>query len=94
MKHFIIVKCNDQVKDISAFADQARNHFQAITKVEGVHSVRVIEGIRERENRFHVMIEIDMERSALKAYDESACHHEWKEKFGGLIEKKTIFDYE
>ena len=31
---------------------------------------------------------------ALKAYDESACHHEWKEKFGGLIEKKTIFDYE
>ena len=60
----------------------------------GVHAVRVIEGIREHENRYHFIIEIDMEKEALPAYNVSRCHHEWKEKYGSRIEKKAIFDYE
>ena len=94
MKHYIIAKCTDSVSDITGFVKKAEAHFQAITEVEGVYAVRVVEGIREGANRFHIMIEIDMDRSALKAYDESDCHHEWKEKFGPYLEKKTIFDYE
>lgn len=94
MKHLILVKCNEEIQDITRFAEQARAHFDAITQVEGVHAVKVIEGVRERANRYHVMIEIDMDKQALPAYNESACHHEWKEKFGRYIEKKTIFDYE
>ncbi|MBQ3078926.1 MAG: Dabb family protein [Clostridia bacterium] len=94
MKHLILVKWNEKVQDITAFCKAADEHFKEITEVEGVQAVRTVEGIRQRDNRYHLMIEIDMEKDALKAYDASRCHHEWKGKFGPFIEKKTIFDYE
>ena len=94
MKHLIIVKSASSVKDVSAFAKEAENHFQDILSIEGIHAVKVIEGIREHENRYHFIIEIDMDKDALPAYNESECHHDWKEKYGSWIEKKAIFDYE
>lgn len=93
MKHLIIVKSVPEV-DPHAFAMEAKKHFQDIVAVPGVHAVRVIEGIREHENRYHFIVEIDMEKDALPAYNVSACHHAWKEKYGSWIEKKAIFDYE
>ena len=47
-----------------------------------------------RENRYDVMIVLEMDRAALVRYDESEMHHRWKDEFGGLLEKKAIFDYE
>lgn len=48
----------------------------------------------DRPNRYDLMITIDMDEEALAAYDASDPHHEWKETFGDLIEKKAIFDYQ
>ena len=48
----------------------------------------------EWENRYDLMIEIDMEPEALDAYDRSVWHHQWKEQYGSLLEKKAIFDHE
>lgn len=93
MKHLIIVKSAQGV-DAHSFAQKAEKHFQDILTLSGIHSVRVIEGIREHENRYHFIIEIDMDKQALPAYNESRCHHEWKEKYAAWIEKKAIFDYE
>ena len=39
-------------------------------------------------------IEVEMEKAALPNWDASRIHHQWKEQFGGLLEKKAIFDYE
>ena len=47
-----------------------------------------------RENRYDVMIVLEMDRDALPLYDDSEMHHRWKGEFGGLLEKKAIFDYE
>ena len=93
MKHLIIVKSVPEV-DPHAFAMEAEKHFKDIVEFPGVHAVRVIEGIRKYENRYHFIVEIDMEKDALPAYNVSACHHAWKEKYGSWIEKKAIFDYE
>lgn len=93
MKHLIIVKSVPEV-DPHAFAAEAEKHFMDILEVPGVHTVKVIEGIREHENRYHFIVEIDMEKDALPAYNASACHHDWKEKYGKFIDKKAIFDYE
>lgn len=93
MKHLIIVKSMPDV-DAHAFAVEAEKHFQDILTVPGVHAVRVIEGIREHENRYHFIIEIDMDKNALPAYNESKCHHDWKKSYADKIEKKAIFDYE
>ena len=94
MKHQIIVKSAESVKDVSAFAKLAETHFQDVLEIPGIHSVKVIEGIREHENRYHFIIEIDMDKSALPDYNKSKCHHDWKEKYASWIEKKAIFDYE
>ena len=40
------------------------------------------------------MIEIDMDREALEAYDSSVWHRQWKEQYGCLLANKAIFDRE
>ena len=47
-----------------------------------------------RDNRYDLMIVVEMEKAALPNWDASRIHHQWKEQFGGLLEKKAIFDYE
>ena len=63
-------------------------------EIPGVRGAAVYPGCVDRENRYHVLIELEMEPSALTTYDESAMHHRWKDEFGPLLEKKAIFDYE
>ncbi len=36
------------------------------------------------------MIVVEMEKAALPNWDASRIHHQWKEQFGGLLEKKAI----
>ena len=93
MKHLIIVKSAQGV-DSAAFAKEAEAHFQGILTLDGIHGVRVIKGIEEHANRYSFIVEIDMDKDALPAYNDCACHHEWKEKYACKIEKKAIFDYE
>lgn len=48
----------------------------------------------DRDNRYDVLIRLDMDREALSLYDVSAMHHRWKDEFMPLLEKKAIFDHE
>ena len=48
----------------------------------------------DRENRYDVMIVLDMDKDALSAWDASPLHHQWKDEYGALLEKKAIFDHE
>ena len=40
------------------------------------------------------MIEMEMEPEALTAYDACEAHKKWKQEYGDLLQKKTIFDSE
>jgi len=93
MKHLIIVKSAEGV-DSKEFANQAEAHFQGVLGICGIHGVRVIRGIENAKNRYSFIVEIDMDEDALPAYNDCMCHHEWKEKYASMIEKKAIFDYE
>ena len=68
--------------------------FNDTLKISGINSVSVKRSNSDRENRYDLMIEIDMEQSSLCVYDDCAAHHLWKEKYGKYIDKKTIFDCE
>ena len=48
----------------------------------------------ERDNRYDLLIKIDMEKESLSLYDACPNHHEWKDTYSAKIEKKAIFDYE
>ena len=95
MKHCILAKFTPEAKAQRAeLLPRIREIFSAAADIPGVHGAEVIPNCVDRENRYHVLIELEMEPSALTTYDESAMHHRWKDEFGPLLEKKAIFDYE
>ena len=94
MKHYIIAKYNEKVADKAALLPRIREIFSAAASIEGVHGAEVYPCCIERENRYDVMIVIEMEQEALHNYDVSEMHHIWKDEFTPLLEKKTIFDHE
>lgn len=94
MKHMIIVKANESAPAREEFAKAAEEVFKTITNIDGVHSLRVRLGLPMAANRYDFIVEIDMDKEALPAYNDSPEHHLWKEKYGGWIEKKAIFDTE
>lgn len=96
MKHDILVKYRPEItKERKAeLIPEIRELFEHTTEIPGIRGVRVMPNVVDRENRFDLMIEIDMDREALDAYDGCVWHHEWKERYGHLLEKKAIFDHE
>ena len=93
MKHYIIVKLEEGI-DKEALVKPVSELFNETLSIPGIHSVSVKPCVINRPNRYDLMIEIEMEPEALPAYDESSPHHRWKEEYGHMIAKKTIFDCE
>lgn len=94
MKHCILAKYNQRVQDKTAALARIRGIFSVCGEIAGVRGAEVFSCCVDRANRYDVMIVLDMDKDALKGYDESAMHHRWKDEFGELLESKAIFDYE
>lgn len=94
MKHHIIVKWNESVSDKKAILASVREAFGDCGKISGVHGAELIENCIDRENRYDLMIVIDMDKDALTAWDSSDIHKAWKSGFGDKIAMKAIFDCE
>ncbi len=93
MKHYIIAKLNEGVERDALIAP-VTEIFEETLSIPGIHGVTVKPCCIDRPNRYDIMIEIDMDREALEAYDRSAPHKKWKEVYGGMLSAKTIFDSE
>lgn len=93
MKHYIIAKLKEGV-DRDALIAPVQEIFDGTLAIPGVHGAVVKPCCIDRPNRYDIMIEIDMDREALEAYDHSAPHKKWKEAYGDLLSAKTIFDSE
>ena len=94
MKHCILVKWNKSVNDKNRIAEEVQNLFNNLLKLNGIHEVKIIKNVVDRENRYDLLIRIDLEKEILPVYDESETHHDWKKKYGKFVENKAIFDYE
>ena len=92
MKHYIIVKWNNTVTNKSSVANRVRRLFTAADQIEGIEKVQIKENITPRDNRYDLMIILDMVEDALQTWDDSSLHKRWKAEYGDLIEKKVIFD--
>jgi hypothetical protein len=91
MRHFVIAKLKDGIDKMDLIAP-VTEIFEETLKIPGIHSVKVSPCCIDRPNRYDIMIEIEMDPEALPLYDKSAPHKEWKERYGGLLAAKTIFD--
>lgn len=95
MKHYIIAKFKPEVR-LSDILPDVEAIFQKTKSLPGVRGISFFPGVNRDKfrNRYDLMIEMDMDAESLPAYDASDAHHEWKEKYGALIEQKCIFDRE
>lgn len=96
MKHCILAKykeCVDKERKASLIKE-IEGVFAPLTEIDGIEKIEVIPNIIDRSNRYDILIRIEMTKEALPVYDDSDPHHIWKNKYGELLEKKAIFDYE
>ena len=93
MRHYIIAKFRPGV-DWPTLVEPVRAIVEETLSIEGITGVRVYPSNSSRENRHHLMIELELTPEALKRYDVSQPHLRWKETYGPLLESKTIFDRE
>lgn len=94
MKHHIIIKYNALVTDKQAMQTEIEGFFAPATKIEGIHGISFYPNCIPVENRFDLMIVLEMEKEALQNWNTSALHVQWKEQYGRYILSKAIFDCE
>ncbi|MBR5093937.1 MAG: hypothetical protein IK095_02475 [Oscillospiraceae bacterium] len=92
MKHCIIVKFVEGT-DYRALEAPVRGIFEQTLAIPGIRRIDVELSNTDRPGRYDMMIVMDMDRSALPAYDVSEPHLRWKAEYGGVVAKKAIFDY-
>lgn len=93
MRHCIIVKFKKDV-DYRSLAPEIKTLFDNCKTIDGIDDVLIYENCIDRDNRYHLMIQLIMDPDALCSYDECKWHQLWKDKYSDLIENKAIFDYE
>lgn len=95
MYHYILAKYNNTVVDKDRLSEEAIALFKGLEKsTEGIKKVTGKKNIIPRDNRFDLMIVIEMDKEALDSYDHSPEHLEWKTNYAKYLEKKAIFDAE
>jgi len=92
MKHCILVKFKKDFNYKNAL-DDIKSIFDSID-IDGVHDVTYKCNCIMRENRYDLLIMINMDKNVLSSYDECSAHHTWKDKYTKYIDKKAIFDFE
>ena len=92
MKHCILIKWKDRQEAEKKYGE-IRALFDGAVKIPGIAGVEYKRNCVDRENRYDLLILLDMEESALTAYDSSEMHQRWKREYGSLIASKAIFDF-
>lgn len=80
MKHYIIVKFNENV-DKEKIINPIKELFQKAMNINEIVKVDIYESNMDLPNRYDLMIKMELSKTAL-------------EKFGKYIMSKTIFDCE
>ena len=65
MKHCIIAKFNESAADKQAALAQVRALFAGAEQIEGVHGITIHENCVARDNRYDLMIVVEMELSLI-----------------------------
>ena len=91
MEHYIIVKFTEGT-DVKALVEPVRTIFEKTLEIPGIQALHIRTSNSDIENRYDLMIRIDMDKEALPAYAASEPHLRWKKEYGSRIAKKAIFD--
>ena len=93
MKHYIIVKFKSDINWKGKVSD-IEKIFKPSLNIEGVNSFNILKSNSDKDNRYDIMIKMDLSEQGLLNFDSSEVHSLWKSEFGDLIFNKVIFDCE
>lgn len=93
MKHCIIVKWNETVADKKAILEPIRALFEKALPLDGIHNVTLVENCVDLPNRYDLAIVLDMDKDALRTWNDCIVHKQWKADYAERMEKKAIFDF-
>ena len=93
MKHYIIAKFKDR-EDTERLLPEIKALFQKAQDLKGVEGVIIHKSNSTRDNRYSIMIEMNLSHEGLENFDASEVHKEWKATYGDRLESKAIFDCE
>ncbi|MBE5826646.1 MAG: hypothetical protein E7307_08420 [Butyrivibrio sp.] len=91
MKHYIIAKFKDKA-DTEKLLPEITVLFRKTLDLDGVENVTIHKSNSTRDNRYSIMIEMELTPDGLEAFDASEVHKEWKATYGDRLESKAIFD--
>ncbi len=91
MKHYIIAKFKDKT-DTEKLLPEITALFRKTLDLDGVEKVTIHKSNSTRDNRYSIMIEMDLSPEGLEAFDASEVHRQWKATYGDRLESKAIFD--
>ena len=91
MKHYIIAKFKDKT-DTEKLLPEITALFRKTLDLDGVENVTIHRSNSTRDNRYNIMIEMELTPDGLEAFDASEVHKEWKATYGDRLESKAIFD--
>ncbi len=91
MKHYIIVKFKDEY-DYIKHIEEIRELFDNAMEIKDVSGVKVYTSNSDLLNRYDLMIEMTLNKPALKAFDDCWIHKKWKDDYGRYLTDKVIFD--
>lgn len=91
MRHYIILKFKAEY-DHAGHTEEISGLFYKTMEIEGVSSVRLYVSNSDLSNRYDMMIEMNLTKRALKAFDACWIHKKWKDDYGRYLADKVIFD--
>lgn len=92
MKHHIIAKYTSEVTDKAAMLERIKTLFYNAAPIRGVHAYSFYANCVDRENRYDLMIVVELDSDCLLYWDESPLHKAWLSCFGQYVAQKAIFD--
>jgi len=94
IKHCIIAKFKEDISldQKEKMRPDIRALFAKTLSINGIYAVRDYANCVYRDNRYDLLIEMEMDKDVLPVYDSCEWHKKWKEDYGHMLEKKTIID--
>lgn len=96
MNHVMVAKFKTEYskEQIAEMFVDIKSIYENAKTIEGITDVIYHTNCIERPNRYDISVTLVMDKEALPRWDECEWHKLWKSKYGDMLEKKCIFDYE
>jgi len=94
MKHLVMVKWNETVKDKDAMAAEVLELFQKAKQHPEIQGIEHIKNAVPLPNRWDSLFIIYLKKEDIQVWIDCKPHQIWKKDYNKFVDKKAVFDWE